>query len=881
MRLGERLRRERLRRHLSQEALAEALGISVRSIGRWEHDQAVPQGYARLSLSRFFGLSAEELFGEPEDQASLAPIWTVPFPRNPYFTGRETILDALHTRLTTSQPVALTQTPALSGLGGIGKTQVAIEYAYRYAQEYRAVFWLAAETAESLMTSLQWIAALLYLPEHQATEQSRMVAAVQRWLMANPGWLLIADNVEDADLLQTVLPPVRQGVLLLTTRRQALGALAEPLELPSMSDEEGIMLILRRARWLTPSLTELPPRQEKLKEIPAGAQELVAYLEGLPLALDQAGAYIEETGCSVADYLQRCRNQRKQVLAHRGTHGGAHPASVATTLKLSIEQVERQHPAAADLLRMCAFLHSEAIPEELFQVGSPSLGPALSQITTDPYQFDLVLAALRGASLVTRQPETRTLSVHRLVQAVLQDGMEPDETRVWSERVMRALNAAFPNPEKLDTWPRCEQYLAHVLTWASFITLERGKLPEAGELLYRAGSYLMARGRFTEAEPLLKQAVDWGEQQHGPDHPTLIPWLEKYSELFWRRGKYEQVELILLRVLKLEQQHLEPEHPQTAETLNDLAMVYCDQGKFELAEPLFQQALSIREQRLGANSPNTALTLNNLALLYERQGKLEKAEPLYQRALFIREQQLGPEHPTVATTLNNLAGLYYTRGRYTEAEPLYQRALRIKEQQLGPDHPDLSFILLNLATLYRSQRKYELAKSLYQRSLHIREQQLGIRHPETAFTLNNLALLHYEQGNFEQAEALYQQALSIWEQQLAPDHPRTALALNGLANLYRDQGKEEQAELFYQRALRIREQRLGPEHSETATTLADLATLYVKQKRLQAAKPLYQRALTINEKRLVSEHPTLLRLREQYTCLLRAMEGGDEIEQDN
>lgn len=881
MPFGARLRQEREQRHLSQEALAEALGVSPRSISRWENEQVLPQPSVRLLLSRFFDCPFDELFAEDGEQpVTHEVLWGVPYPRNPYFTGREAVLHALHMRLTSSHPIALTQAPALSGLGGIGKTQVAIEYAYRYAQAYRAVFWLVAETSESLIASLQLIADQLRLSEHQATEQPKMVAAVQRWLEAHPGWLMIADNVEDADLLQTILPPVRQGMLLLTSRHQALGPLAEPLELSPMGSEEGVILVLRRARWLPPSLPHAPLPQESLRDIPAGALELVKYLDGLPLALDQAGAYIEETGCSVADYLQRCRDQRKQVLAHRGIHGGTHPASVATTLKLSIEQAERQHAAAIDFLRVCAFLHPEAIPESLFQVGSPHLGPVLGQVTADPYQFDLALAALRGASLITRHASTRTISVHRLVQAVLQDEMEPAETRVWSERVVRALNVAFPDPEKVDTWPQCEQYLAHALACVPLIALVEGNLPEAGEFLYKIGSYLMARGRFTEAEPLLVQAVEWGEQWRGPDHPILIPWLEKRAELFWRQGKYEQVEALLRRVLKLEQQHLEPEHPQMAETLNDLATLYSDQGKYEQAEPLLQKALSIREQQLGPNDLNTALTLNNLALLYDRQGKYEQAEPLYQRALRIREQQLGPEHSRVAIILNNLAGLYRNQGKYEQATSLYQRALHILEQQLGPEHPDTSFILINLANLYRSQKKYEQAEPLYQRSLHIREQQLGVWHPETAFTLTGLATLHHEQGRFEQAEQLYQRALAIWEQQSTTEHPRTALALNGLANLYREQGKYEQAEPLYQRALHIREQRLGSEHPDTVTTLADLGALYCKQEKFQAAKSFYQRALAIGEKRFEREHPMVVLLREQYASLLQVIESKDEIQQD-
>ncbi|HEY7416603.1 MAG TPA: FxSxx-COOH system tetratricopeptide repeat protein, partial [Ktedonobacteraceae bacterium] len=702
MRLGERLRRERLRRHLSQEALAEALGISVKSIGRWEQGRAIPQGYARLQLSRFFSVSPEELFADLEAQTSPALLWTVPFSRNPYFTGREEILQSLHTRLTSSQPVALTQTLALSGLGGIGKTQVAIEYAYRYVQEYSAIFWLAAETSESLMASLQLIADQLQLSERQEAKQSRTIAAVQRWLMTHTGWLLIADNVEDLDLLQTILPSVRRGALLLTTRRQALGALAEPLELLPMSSEEGVTLILRRARWFNTPISDSVMQQESLQgvPIPAGAADLVMYLEGLPLALDQAGAYIEETGCGVADYLQRCREQRKQVLAHRGIYGGTHPASVAATLKLSLEQAEHEHPAAADLLRMCAFLHPEAIPEELFRTGVAHLGPVLDRIAADSYQFDLALTALRSVSLLKRQAGTQTFAVHRLVQAVLQDDMDPAETRLWSKRVIRAVNAAFPEKtDELDTWPQCERYLMHAQACVPWIELTEGDFLEAGELLFKIGSYLTTRGRIKEAEPLLAQAVALGERQRGPDHPALIPLLSKQGELYWFLGKYDQSRAVLYRLLALEEQHLGPTHPQVITTLDNLATALREQEKYEQAEQLYQRVLHMGEQQWGPEHPKVAETLDNLAILYWNQGKDEQAEPLYQRAIHIQEQHLGPEHPRTAITLQNLATLYRNQGNYEQAEPLYQRALHIREQQLGPEHPAVATTLNSLATL--------------------------------------------------------------------------------------------------------------------------------------------------------------------------------------
>ncbi len=800
MSFGARLRQERLRRHLSQEALAEALGISPRSIRRWEKEEAIPQATVRLQLSRFFGLRPEDLFGHAEVQEPSTLLWNVPYPRNPYFTGRDAILHTLHTRLNVAQPVVLTQSSAVTGLGGIGKTQVAIEYAYRYRQEYSAVFWLGAETIESLMNSLQHIADLLQLPQRQQPEQAQMVKAVKHWLNTHAGWLLIADNVEELDLLQAVLPPLGEGAMLLTTRQQALGILAEPLELSTMNEEEGTVLLLRRAKRLQVSTHVTLPLLD--------AEELVTLLGGLPLALDQAAAYIEETGCSIADYLQRYQNQRPLVLARRGLHGGAHPTSVTTTLQVSVERVGREHPAAIDLLRACAFLHPDAIPEDLLIAGASHLGPNLQQAVADAYQFDLMLSALRGASLIARYPETHTLSMHRLVQAVLQDQMEPVEVQLWRERMVRVVATSFPAPD-FASWLQCERLLQSVLACVQWLETAGSNLPEAGELLLRAGNYLMKRGRFAEAEPILDRAIGLTEQCYGPDHAALIPLLLVQSELFHYQGKYGPGESLLRRTLALCEQHLGPTHIRTAETINNLALTYHEQGEYEQAEPLFLRALRIQEQQSQVEITEVANTLNNLALLYRDQEKFGQAEELLQRALHIREQQLGSEHPDTAVALNNLAIVYRRQEKYEQAEPFYLRALHILNQQLGPEHPYTAAIINNLANVYRDQGKYEQAEPLYQQALHIRERQLGPEHPDTARTLANMATLYREQEQYEQAERLYQWALSLQECVLGAHHPEIAKTLQDFAVLQETQGKLQEAASLYQRALAIREATLG------------------------------------------------------------------------
>lgn len=818
---GSLLRLFRKRQHLTQQQIATALGVHRNTVGRWEEGNFLPESKALvLDLAKHLRLNEHEA-RQLLDASLIAPLhlWSVPYPRNPFFTGREDLLEVLHAKLDPSRKNTFPQAYALYGLGGIGKTQLALEYAYRHALEYHAVFWIVAETVEQIHTSMLRIAEQLHLSGYGETDQQRAVAAVVSWLGTHSEWLLICDNLENPDLLLHYLPANRQGALLLTTQRHAWGPLAEPLELSPLNNDEGMNLLLRRSRSREASAPESALQQPASQNdsVLADAAEIVRLLEGLPLALDQAGAYLEETRCSPSDYLQRYRGQRQQILSRRGTNDTTHPASVTTTLQLAIRKIGQSHSAAADLLRMCVFCYAEGIPEELFTLEVSHLGPELSSVTADPYQFDLTIAALGNASLLERRTQTRTFSVHRLVQAVLQDQMSPEEIRLWRERVIRVVNAAFPKPAH-DTWSKCERYLAHALACMPLNEINSIDLPEISELLSKVGHYLLSRGRYAEASPLLESALSWEEQRYGHDHPALIPRLMNCAKLFWKKGNYKPAETLLRRILEIEAHLLEPDYPERAETLNNLALVYWQWGKYEQAESLFQQALRIRVQYLGLEHSDTASTLNNLALLYWKQQKYEQAEPLYQQALRIQEQLLGPEHDEVALVLNNLAALCQSQKKYELAESLFQRSWYIRKKQFGEDHLHSIHVLNNLAHVYRDQQKYEQAESLYQHVLSYREQYLPPDHPDLANTLVGLATLYLDQANDTKAEPLYQRALHIQEQRIGVEHLDIASTLHSLANLYRKQGKDEVAEQLYQRALRIQEQHLGPSYLNNSSS---------------------------------------------------------------
>ena len=435
-------------------------------------------------------------------RAALPSIWNIPYPRNSFFLGRDDLLSRLRTQLQSGQAAALSQPQAISGLGGIGKTQLAIEYAYRYHQDYRVVLWARAESQETLMSSYIALAAHLGLQEQDAQDQALIVQAVKTWLQTHREWLLILDNADDLALVPAFLPPVLGGHLLLTTRAFAVGRLASRIAVDTLSPQHGALFLLRRASLIAADTTleDVSPQERDL------ARHLSQEVGRLPLALDQAGAYLEETGVGLADYRRIYQQHRAELLKQRGGLERDHPEPIATTWSLSFTRVEQKNPAAADLLRLCAYLAPDAIPEEIITQGAAHLGLRLAPVAADAFLLGQAMEALRAYLLIKRDPSTNTVSMHRLVQAVLKDAMPAETAKQWEERVVRAVNEAFPNVE-FTTWQQCERCLPHAQACATLIEQDQMTFPEAADLLYQAGRYLLERARSTEAQPLLQQAL--------------------------------------------------------------------------------------------------------------------------------------------------------------------------------------------------------------------------------------------------------------------------------------------------------------------------------------------------------------------------------------
>jgi len=340
-----------------------------------------------------------------------------------------------------------------------------------------------------------------------------------------------------------------------------------------MEPREGALLLLRKTR----ELKKDEPLESAPSELRNQAEALSEELDGLPLALDQAAAFIAEIELSIEGYLSLYVRERVELLSHRGEHRQDHP-SVTITFLLAFNKVAEANPAAADLLRVCAFLEAERL------------------------------------SLLDRNPETKTMNLHCLAQEVIRDEMGDEARRMWAERAVRAVNAVFPEVEYAN-WPSCHQLIQHAQSLVAFIDEYGFEFKEAVRMMSQAGYYLQERAQYVEAEPLHERALAIYEKALGAGHPYIARSLNNLAALYDSQGRHEEAEPLLKRALAIREKAFGAKHPDTATSLNNLAALYDSQGRYEEAEPLYKRALAICEKALGAEHPGTATVLDNYANL--------------------------------------------------------------------------------------------------------------------------------------------------------------------------------------------------------------------------------------------------------------------------
>ncbi len=868
-------KQERLRRRWTQVEVATKIDMQPDTIGKWERGVDTPSLYALEKLCKLFGKSAAELgfehvtevpvaYEEPrplsKKERPFPPIWNVPHDENPLFTWREQILKQLHDTLLSQDAVVVTQT--LSGLGGIGKTHLAIKYCYDYRQEYKAVLWVRADSPELLVSNLLEIAKLLKLPECRLKEQQSVLNGLRRWMREQSRWLLIIDNVEDMDTLRDTLSSARRGHVLITTRTHITGTFPK-IALQEMQVDEGALLLLRRTNLLAP---QTDPSQIS-ESVRATAKQVSQALGGLPLALDQAGAYMQETGCGFQGYLEEYERKRAELLSYRGNGQSEHPASVATTFYLCFERVKQVSTLAADILRASAFLHPDAIPEEIFLKGWKEWGSSFRDLANESISLNRLMTPLLCYSLLERNSQQKTLRIHSLVQAVLKDAMNQEEQHLWVKRTVAAVDYIFPSDEKT-LLEHAHRYLPHVSVCVPIITLGQSVPSEAAHLLSSAGVYEVIGSQYHVGQERLQQALSLYEGISESDPQQIAACLEHLAVAYELQGNATEAEVFYFKALTAYEQLFSPGHPRHRKAIHNLILFYLKLSRLEKARSLLEQIQTAPEEWQETDPEGAVQNAYLQALFYSVGDQLTEAEHFFQKALSLHEQWRGPDHPSQIGMLNSVVLLYMKRGMFLEAEPLCQRILAIAEKQVIPLQQVMISQRSNLATIYQRQGKFGEAVKIYQDALRLQEEVEGLDPLEVARIHNNIGLLYKRQDCFAEAEEHYQQALAIVERDQGREYPEAASFLANLAGLYQKRGEYEKIEALCQRAIVVIEHTLGSDHPEMVYYLNNLAAFYTSQEKYSQAEPLYQQALSIMEKGR-GEYPLGLQVVQGYAYLLR------------
>jgi tetratricopeptide (TPR) repeat protein len=726
-------------------------------------------------------------------------------PRIASFTGRMDALDRLDAILTRDKPAAVTQVSraAVQGLGGVGKTSLAVEYAHRFRNLYDGVWWCPAEIRTGLMTSLAKLAVEFEVASpKEADIEKAAKAALRRFAEQREIWLLVYDNVKTPEEIIDLLPAAGARVLI-TSRFADWSDWADELSLEVLPIDEAMAFLQDRVG----------------RGDDNGARTLAEALGRLPLALDHAAATCKRTQMSFAAYAAKASG----LMAAAPPRGAGYPRSVAATFDLAIDDAARQSPAAEALMAFLAQCAPERTPMTLVEGA-----------IDDETERMAALAALSEVSLIKHDPfedGTPAINVHRLVQAVARARANAKATAPHAvDRLIARLVLVYPNDGDSNpaSWPRCAMLTPHLLAICETEMVGAAANVECAELLNRAGEYFHVRAAYIQARPVYERALAIREKVHGPEHPHTAESLNNLALLLQDGGDHAAARPLYERALAIREKALGPEHPDTAMSLNNLSLLLRTQGELARARSLCERALAIREKGLGPEHPDIAMSLNNLSLLLWEQGDLEGARPICERALAIYEKVFGHEHPHTAMSLNNLSLLLRDQGDLEGARPLFEHALAICEKVLGPEHPHTAISLSNLGALVQAQGDLAGARPLNERALAIYEKVCGPEHPDTAWGLHNLAKLLQAQGDLSAARPLSERALAIREKVLGPEHLDTAKTLNDLAGLLMAQGDLAAARPLYERALAIREKALGPEHPETArvrNNLADLSSL--------------------------------------------------------
>ncbi|MBT2378428.1 tetratricopeptide repeat protein [Streptomyces sp. ISL-111] len=798
----------------------------------------------------------------PRFPGTVPRIWNVP-PRNPGFTGRSLVLERMRDQLGGGMAVVLPQPQTLYGLGGVGKTQVALEYVHRFMADYDLVWWISSEQGDDVVASLAELAVRLGAQggENMAAASQEAVDLLRRGVPSER-WLLVFDNADDPETLRRYFPQGGSGHILVTSRNQSWSQHGDALPVDVFLREESIEHLQRRASGLTDE----------------DADQVATALGDLPLAVEQAAAWIAETATPIDTYLEQLAQQAPQVLALNQPAG--YPEPVAATWNISIARLQERSPAAVRLLQLCAFFAPEPISANLLY--SKEMIEALK-----PYDSSLqeklvlgrVIREVGRFALAKVDQVSNSIQVHRLVQAVIKAQLSEEEQREARHVVHRILAGARPDDDEPidnpETWPRFATIWPHL----GPSDARNCKEPETRRLLIDRVRYLWKRGDVRTAGTLGEELRQTWLEMLGERDLQYLYLCFHLSNILRTRGRYVEAKELDEFTLRRQREVLGPEHPHTYMTTSSLAIDLGLLGDYGRAIELATEAHDGFSQIFHDSHPRTLAAANNLALNLRSIGQYARAREIDQDVYDRRTEVLGAKHPYSLSSAMNLARDLREVGRYEDSVGLLSRTYESFKETLGRTYPTTLSAAKSLAVSLRRAGRFEDAHRLTVATRARYRAKYTSANPDSLACDLNLAADLFAAGDAVQARDTAQEVVDQYMKVPGEKHPYTLAAQNNLAVYLSGTGEAERSEKILAHVVASMRERFGREHPNTLFCVMNLANATADRGDLPLVLETEQRLATQLTAALGAHHPETLAMISNMAVTLDAMGREDEAAQ--
>lgn len=825
---------------------------------------------ARLEIWRSQKSAKESLLKKSLEERISSKVRRINCPRPSLnFTGRREELDNLHQRCNSHGRVAMT------GLGGLGKTAVALKYAEHYQSYYQFIHFIYGDHPQLIIDGFLKLADDLHIIGNNAEE--RLTALKRQLDRLEYDYLLIIDGADSPAVFEelgSLLP--ERGRCLLTSRmpHRAKNLNFDVMYLTPFKKEEAVDYLV--------NVTKNNDRD--------GAAILAEKLGDLPLALEHAAAYIVKRGQSFTSYLKQFEKFSLQLFTGKRVGLGENDKTILTTWKMSLDAIEHQEhcPLAKEILGFCSFLGQTAVPLALIIAWLKKYYPHYSELDLTDAIASLQAYSMIGSSLVD------AFDIHPLVQEVSRFELSQKKQQEILQQILmtfsdiveelnlntfidrRKLDPFVPHVEKLTEWtPYLEEKICiHILQFLWIYYDRDGKYKNAetiarlylsqclsksidqGQALNCLGISFFKISNYEEALKHHLQALELFKELLGEKHPYVAKSLNNVGLAYRELGKYKEALKYFMEALELSKE-LGDNH-SVAMSMDNLGGTYRELGKYKEALKYHKEALELSTELLGEKHPHVAMNLHNVGLAYQKLGNYKEALKYSMKALELNKELLGEKHPYVVTSLNNVGWIYRELGNYNEALKYLMQALELSTELFGEKHPDVAMSLVNIGAIHGTVGNHKEALKYQMQALEMRKELLGEKHLDVAMSLNNVGWTYGDLGNHKEALKYQMQALELFKERLGDNHPDVAMSLDNVGGTYRKLGNYKEAFKYQMQALELRKELLGEKHPHVAMSLHNVGLTYRDLGNYREALKYSMQALEMCKELLGVKHPHVL-----------------------